>query len=110
MLRKRKLQRLSKFNYYIFIEYHYIQNSLLFIYLHTDRAERKAQRLASEQEQKEKDAQKRAEIDAQIKANREAKIAAREAAKAEQEAAAAEKQQEADLKGVKFVDTSMPSY
>jgi len=99
------LQQLSKFNYYIFIEYHYIQNSLSNI-----RAERTAQRLASEKEQKEKDAQKRAEVDAQIKANREAKIAAREAAKAEQEAAAAEKQQEADLKGVKFVDTSMPSY
>jgi hypothetical protein len=77
-------------------------------------AERVAQRKAAEAEQVQLEEIKRKEIDANIKAMREEKAAKRAAlAQAERDAAAAAANDEAEdakYKGVKFMDTSMPTY
>jgi len=73
-------------------------------------AEKKAAREAAEAGQKEADAKAAAERDENIKAARMAKIAAREEAKIAEQAAKDEAGQEAKMKGVKTMDTSMPSY
>jgi len=74
------------------------------------RAERVAQREADEAAAAARAEEALKERDANIKAARLERVAAREAAKAEKEAAAAAENEEAKFKGVKFVDTSMPSY
>jgi hypothetical protein len=77
-------------------------------------AERVTQRKAAEAEQVQLEEIKRKEIDANIKAMREEKAAKRAAvAQAERDAAAAAANDEAEdakYKGVKFMDTSMPTY
>jgi hypothetical protein len=78
-------------------------------------AERVAQRKAAEAEQVQLEEIKRKEIDANIKAMREEKAAKRAAAlaQAERDAAAAlanDEAEDAKYKGVKFMDTSMPTY
>jgi len=76
-------------------------------------AERVAQRKAAEAEQAQLDELKRKEIDANIKAVREEKAAKRAAAaQAERDAAALanDEAEDAKYKGVKFMDTSMPTY
>lgn len=76
-------------------------------------AERVAQRKAAEAEQSQLDELKRKEIDANIKAMREEKAAKRAAAaQAERDAAALanDEAEDAKYKGVKFMDTSMPTY
>lgn len=75
-------------------------------------AERVAQRKAAEAEQSQLEELKRKEIDANIKAMREEKAAKRAAAaQAERDAAVAnDDAEDAKYKGVKFMDTSMPTY
>lgn len=76
-------------------------------------AERVAQRKAAEAEQAQLEELKRKEIDANIKAMREEKAAKRAAAaQAERDAAALanDEGEDAKYKGVKFMDTSMPTY
>jgi hypothetical protein len=77
-------------------------------------AERVAQRKAAEVEQVQLEEIKRKEIDANIKAMREEKAAKRAAAlaQAERDAAAAanDETEDAKYKGVKFMDSSMPTY
>jgi hypothetical protein len=74
------------------------------------RAERVAQRKATELAQSQLDEQAAKERGENIKAMRLEKAAKRAAAQAEKEAAAANDVEEAKFKGVKFLDTSMPTY
>ncbi|KAL3807203.1 hypothetical protein ACHAXA_008915 [Cyclostephanos tholiformis] len=74
------------------------------------RAERVAQRKATELAQSQLDKQAAKERDENIKAMRLERAAKRAAAQAEKEAAAADDAKDAKFKGVKFLDTSMPTY
>jgi hypothetical protein len=74
------------------------------------RAERVAQRKAAESAQAQLDEQAAKERDENIKAVRLEKAAKRAAAQAEKAAAAADVVEDAKFKGVKFLDTSMPTY